>query len=87
MEADCQRWSVLANNASRRAPGLFKMVQEQLIRHHLDKKAAYAAGWERLWYVISSIGITNLWIQCNRVTFLTITSSVKEFWITSMRQQ
>ena len=91
-----ERWTLgqlrhfLANCASRRAPELSKVVQERLTRHHPDEVDAYAAVWKRIWRILSSICITSLWIQRNRVTFqraqVTIANSVNEFWTTSMRQ-
>ena len=91
-----ERWRLgqlqyfLVNSASRHAPELSKVVQEQLARNHPDEVAAYAAVWDRIWLILSSICITSLWIQRNRVTFqeaeVTIAGSVHEFWETSMRQ-
>ena len=66
------------------------MITEQLRREHPDEADAYESIWKRIWFIVSSICITTLWVQRNRVTFqhevVTINGSVAEFWETSMRQ-
>ena len=80
----------LAHCASRHAPEISRVIMNQLIRDHPDEVDAFAAVWVRLWHMLSSICLTSLWIQRNRVTFqqgeVTVGGSVAEFWDTSMRQ-
>jgi len=91
-----ERWRLghlqgfLADCASRQAPGLSKVVRDQLNRAYPDEEAAYADVWRRIWVILSSICIARLWLQRNRVVFqhaiMTIEGSVQEFWETGMRQ-
>ena len=77
-------------SASRYPPALSKVVVVRIEREHPDEEHAYATAWARLWLILSSVCITSLWIQRNRVTFqrgsVTIGGSVKEFWQTGLRQ-
>ena len=78
------------NCASRSAPTLSKVVEDRLRRDHPDEDMEYAKVWRRLWRLLSSICVTTLWIQRNRVVFkreaVTLAESVDEFWQTGMRQ-
>ena len=82
--------SFLANCANRCAPSISTVVQAQLERCHPDEVTAYTAVWTRIWHILSSVCITRLWMQRNRVTFqqedVTIAGSVHEFWESGMRQ-
>jgi len=55
--------------ASRQAPGLAKVVREQLKRAYPDEEAAYADVSRHIWIILSSICIARLWLLRNRVTF------------------
>ena len=65
------------------AKTILSVVQAQLKRHHPDKVFAYTAVWTRIWHILSSVCITRLWMQRNRVTFqqegMTIAGSMYEF--------
>ena len=66
------------------------MVEAQLARYHPDEVTAYTAVWTRIWHIVSSVCITSMWMQRNRVTYqqenVTIVDSVHEFWESDMRQ-
>ncbi|POM79428.1 LOW QUALITY PROTEIN: hypothetical protein PHPALM_2908 [Phytophthora palmivora] len=46
--------------------------------------------WKRIWRILTSVCITCLWMQRNRVVFqkekITLERSMNEFWTTGMRQ-
>ena len=76
--------------ATRRAPGLFAVVKNRLLKEHSDENQEYSKLWVRMWRILSSVCFTSLWIQRNRVTFhhetVTLDGSVNEFWASGMRQ-
>ena len=92
-----EAWTDSRLSSKQCKPGQNKVVQEQLTRHHPERwphmlscRTAYAVVWNRIWHILSSVCITSLWIQRNRVTFeqadVSIAGSVHEFWETGMRQ-
>ena len=54
-------------SASRQPVALSKVVVDRIEREHPDEEHAYATVWARLWRILSSVYITSLWIQRNRV--------------------
>ena len=80
----------LINSANRCAPRLSTVVQTQLARYHLDEVLAYTTVRTRIWHILSTVCITNLWLQRNRVPWqqrnVTIADSVHEFWESGMKQ-
>ena len=66
------------------------VVQAQLERCHPDEVTADTAVWTRIWHILSSVCITHLWMQRNRVTFqqedVTLAGSVHKLWESGMKQ-
>ncbi|KAE8981596.1 hypothetical protein PR003_g12314 [Phytophthora rubi] len=85
---DIERFII--NCASRTAPALAKGMGDNITQDHPDDKPQYVAIGKRIWYILTSVCVTTLWIQRNRVVFqqeeVTVEGSVQEFWTTGMRQ-
>jgi len=91
-----ERWSeaqlteVQRNCANRQAPTLSVKTARRLKADYPDTEDQVTKQWKRLWHVLSSVCITTLWIQRNRVMSqheeITLAQSVQEFWTTGLRQ-
>ncbi|EGZ14570.1 hypothetical protein PHYSODRAFT_505967, partial [Phytophthora sojae] len=79
-----------ANCMSRSPPKLSSVMQARLQATFTDEVEAYVIEWNRVWWILSSICITVLWIQRNRVTHqqgqVTQQGSKQEFWKTGLQQ-
>jgi hypothetical protein len=83
--------STFRNNcASRKAPPLSATTKKRIQETHPDEVKQYQEEWKRLWRILTSICLTSLWTQRNRVIFqqeeVTAESSAQEYWTTAMRQ-
>jgi len=76
--------------ASRTAPRLSEHTARRLKTDFPDEDEQVAKQWRRIWHIMSSVCVTSLWIQRNRVIFqhetITIEQSREEFWGTGSRQ-
>jgi hypothetical protein len=76
--------------ASRTAPALSATMKTKLWKMNPDELKEYTKKWQRLWRILSSICITTLWMQRNRVVFqqdsITEEGSKNEFWAMAGRQ-
>lgn len=80
----------LTSCASRSPPAIAPELSYRLRCVFQDEVAEYEREWKRIWWILSTICVTVLWSQRNRVvhqgSHVTIESSVAAFQATGLRQ-